>query len=156
MEELRDFGEDIKLNKFKLHIECEKHSGIYHYYCNLLSESKAELDDEKDKLDFMESEFELIIRKDKEYENIKVTEGSVKAFLKSDRKLEKQRKITNKIKKRIYHLESAVKALEHKKNMIGHLVNLFTMRYYSEPKDSGKMEKEDLRDKTRKNMMKRR
>lgn len=151
MEELKDFEKDIKLDKYKLNIECERHSGIYYYYCDLLSKSKAELDEEKDKLSFMESEFELEIRKDKEYEGIKVTEGSVKAFLNSDKDLKRQRNKINSIKKRIYHLDSAVGALEHKKHMINHLVNLFTMRYYSEPNDRG-----DVRNKIREGIKKRR
>ena len=146
MDELRDFSEDVKINKYKLDDECQEHPGIYHYYTNELSEAKSELDDQKDKLSFMESELELSLRRNPP-EDIKITEQAIKSLIGSNNSLKRQREIVNEIKKRIYHLESAVKVLEHKKSMIKHLVDLFISRYYSEPSDGKKNKRyEELND----------
>ena len=63
MDEIRDFADDVKLNKYKLDEECQRHSGIYYYYCEELSNLKSELDEEKDKLSFMEAKLELDLRR---------------------------------------------------------------------------------------------
>jgi hypothetical protein len=143
----RDFSKDVILNRHKLDIECEKHSGIYHYYCDNLSTAKNELDEEKDKLSFMESELEINLRRNPP-EDFKVTESAIKAYLGSNKVLEKQRQKINEIKKTIYHFEAAVRAMDHKKSMIGHLVNLFAMKYYSEPKIGNEID-DKIRDKLR-------
>ena len=129
----RSFEQDIVLNKYKLEDECEKHSGVYHYYSDLLSTEKFNLDAEKDRLTLLESEVELEIRKNPPEDLPKITESTIKAYLGQYEKLVKQRNKINEIKKKIYHLDSAVTALEHKKSMISYLVTLYSMKYYSEP-----------------------
>lgn len=142
MEELRDFSRDVEINRFKLDEECQKHSGIFYYYTKELSDAKSELDEQKDKLSFMESELELDLRKNPP-DDMKITEQAIKSLIGSNKILKAQKEIVNKIKKRVYYLESAVKVLEHKKAMIKHLVDLFAARYYSEPTESKRNKRYD-------------
>ena len=145
----RNFESDIIINKYKLDDECQKHPGIYYYYSEELAKLKSRLDHEKEKLSFMESELELSIRKDPP-NSIKVTEQTIKAYINSDTNLKKQREEVNNIKKQIYHYETAVKVLEHKKIMIKNLVELFISRYYSEPKEDN--ESNNINNQIRKNL----
>lgn len=155
MEE-RNFAEDIVLNKYKLEDECEKHSGIYHYYSELLSTQKAKLDVEKDKLVMMESEIELEVRKNPPEDIPKLTESSIKSYLGQHPVLIEQRNKINDIKKEIYHLDTAVTSLEHKKSMISYLVTLYSMKYYSAPNtDKRTSRQDDIQDEARRSIRRR-
>lgn len=149
MNDIRDFERDVIINKYKLDDECQKHPGIYYYYSEELAKLKSRLDHEKEKLSFMESELELFIRKNPP-DNIKITEQTIKAYINVDTNLKTQREEVNIVKKQIYHFETAVKILEHKKTMIKNLVELFISRYYSEPKEDN--ESNNINNQIRKNL----
>lgn len=132
-----DFAKDVKINRFKLAEECEQHSSLYQYYADLLAEAKADIDGEKDRLNIVEAERELVIRADPPATS-KVTEASIKAMIQSDENVIKQKEDLRMVKIGLYQLEAAVTALEHRKRMLDNLVQLLIAGYYSAPKTERK------------------
>lgn len=132
-----DFAKDVRINRFKLAEECEQHSSLYQYYADLLAEARADADTEKDRLNIVEAERELDIRKNPP-ESPKVTEATIKALVQSDGKVIKQKEGLRMVKIGLYQWEAAVTALEHRKRMLDNLVQLLIAGYYSAPKTERK------------------
>lgn len=132
-----DFATDVKINRFKLPQECEEHSSLYQYYADLLADARVDVDVEKDRLNIVEAERELDIRKNPP-ESPKITEAVIKALVQSDGKVVKRKGKLGGAKDGLYHLEAAVTALEHRKRMLDSLVQLLIAGYYSAPKTERK------------------
>ena len=158
----KDFEQDLKINKYKLDDECERHSSLYFYYADLLADAKTEKDEEEGKLKFMQAEEEMDLRKnpplDKETGKLlKVTDAVAKAYLGSHPKIRKQQEKLNKVKEDIYHLEATVNSVEHRRSKLNNLVQLYQSGYFSKPDGYKKDNKNDSMQKDlRKNLGKRR
>lgn len=137
-----DFAKDVKINRFKLPQECAEHSSLYQYYADLLAEAKADADGEKDRLNIVEAERELDIRKNPP-ESPKITEAVIKALVQSDKKVIKQKEGLRQVREGLYHLEVAATSLEHRKRMLDNLVQLLIAGYYSAPKTERKPNTEE-------------
>lgn len=130
----RDLKKDRLVNRFKLDEECENHSNIYGYYSDLQSDLRIEKDEDEAKLKLLEGERELDIRANPPDDVPKITEAVIKALLATDKILEEQRKKVREIKAQLHTLDSAIRTLEHKKSMLGKLVDLYGQNYFSMPK----------------------
>ncbi len=138
----RDFENDLKINKYKLHEECMAQASLYHYYSELLADVKSEKDKQENKLKFMVAETEIELRKNPP-EGIKITEATIKALLIIDLKIKQQQGVLNKTKSELYHLEFVINSIEHKKTALKLLVQLFSVNYFSIP-DGKKETQEDI------------
>ena len=131
-DEEQDFRDDLRINKFKLEEECEKQPSLYGYWANELSDIRAEKDQAEDKLDLLEANVELNYRTNPP-EGMKVTEATIKSMVESNAEIQKQKEIVRDKKSKLYHFETAVKALEQKKSSLDNLVTLFVKGFYSQP-----------------------
>ena len=130
----RNFGEDTKINRFKLEEECEKHPGIYYIYMEALADARIIVDKRKDKLELISSEVYLNYSgMDKLPNGSKTTGENVKAYVNKDEKVQSAKKKLLEAKSDLSTLEAAGKALEHKKSQLDNLRHLWISGYYSDP-----------------------
>lgn len=127
-----DFKIDIRINKYKLEEECEKHPSLYYRYSELLAQAKNERDDELDRLAVVLANVEVEIRKDPPID-CKLTENLIKALIEENKKVISQKSKVRECKKQVHILEAAVNAIEHRKSMLNNLVQLYIKGYYSKP-----------------------
>lgn len=131
---MKDFGEEIKINRFKLEEECERHVSLYHYYSKARADAKAELDEANDKLKLTLAEMDGEIRNNwNEDKDGKRTEGAITNKLESNEKIIIQKGKIRDIQKNLYVLDAATFALDHRKSMLDNLVTLLVKGFYSAP-----------------------
>jgi len=152
MEE-RDLSNDLKINKFKLEDACEIQPSLYMYYAEELATTKVQKDIIDDKLDFVMSEVELAIR-EKPPEGIKITESTIKSLLVKNSGIQRYKEKLRKAKEKVYYLEAAVKALEHRKHELNNLVTLYVAGYYSKPVGKRENPRDQARKKLKRNLNK--
>jgi regulator of replication initiation timing len=150
-DEERDFRDDLRINKFKLEEECEKQPSNYGYWANLLSEARADKDQAEDKLDLLEAQVELNYRTNPP-KRMKVTEGTIKSMVESNKEIQEQKDLLRSKKSEVYHLETAVKALEQKKSSLDNLVTLFVKGFYSQPDGKRRSKTDESEVNSRKNL----
>lgn len=141
---MNELEKEIKINKFKLDEENEIQPSLYIYYSELLADAKAEKDKAIDSFNLVKAEREMELRKNPP-DGIKITEAAIEALLAQDRKIQKYETKIFEAKKRVYHLEAAVNALEHRKSALRNLTTLFVAGYYSLPERD-----KDINDQARK------
>jgi hypothetical protein len=137
-----DFAEEVKVNKYKLDEENENHASKYFYWAKLQAQAKANKDRAEENLDLMLAKRELVIREQLEEDKtlkIKVTESVVKATLEKDEKIQKAREELRAIKAQLYTLDAAVKALEHRRDNLNNLTQLWGKSYYATPDGGPRM-----------------
>jgi uncharacterized coiled-coil protein SlyX len=148
-EQLRDLAEDLKVNRFKLEIDCAVQPSMYHYWAEQLATARANVDKTDEKLRLLDGDLkevkakeELIIRAadPKDFKLDKFTEASITAVLENRPAVTKKREeiqttrqelIDNK--ETVYHLEAAVKSLEHRRDELDNLTKLWLGGYYAKP-----------------------
>lgn len=131
---MRNFDEDVKINKYKLPDECQKQSSNYYYWAKKLARKKTLYNKQKNKIDLISAQKEIALRNNwNENKWGKLTEGGIKAVLKTDKKIKEETDLLIDIQEEINILESAVNALEHKKRELDNLVTLLVKGFYSDP-----------------------
>lgn len=128
-----ELSDDIKINRFKLPEECERHPSMYYYWSNLLADAKKECDRAEDQLKFTLADQEMNIRASAENTGMKLTEGGVKASLEINTEVLAARKALRNAQKDRYHLEAAVNSLEHRRSQLDNLTKLGINQFYSAP-----------------------
>lgn len=139
MEEERDFSEDIKINKYRLDDECEKHPSLYGYYARqqaLLRSELSELEAEQ-KLTLAESEVDIREHWEK-FSDSKMTEAGVKAQIEQHEKVQKGKNKILKISRELNIISAAVISMDHRKSMLNNLVSLQIAGFYSSPRGMAK------------------
>lgn len=129
----RSFQVDASINRFKLDEENEKQASLYHYWSDLCADAKADRDTMEDALDLIISKTDDAIRKNAQRNDEKVTEPAIKNLIERDKFVANAKEDLRKAKSDVYHLEAAVKALEHRKGSLDNLTILWTKNYYSQP-----------------------
>jgi hypothetical protein len=131
---MKDFGEEIKINRFKLEEECERHVSLYHYYSKARAETKAELDDANDKLKLASAEVDQYLRGHWDEPSYgKQTENALKNVLETHPRITKLKDSIRDIQKNLYILDASTFALDHRKSMLDNLVTLLVKGFYSAP-----------------------
>jgi hypothetical protein len=137
-----DFEEDISINKYNLHEECEIHPSLYHYYSEKLNEAKDCYNTCSDQLRYLIGKKEIKFRKNPP-DDIKVTEASIKALLLEDEDIQKKEDELRDWKKKMNTYDSALTSIEHRKSMLNNLVKLYGSGYFSLPDTHIKKNRED-------------
>jgi len=131
---VKDFGDEIKINRFKLEEECERHVSLYHYYSSERAKAKADLDEANDKLKLTTAEADQTIRTNwNEDKNGKKTEGAISNMIETDEEIIELKENIRAVQKNLYILEAATYALDHRKSMLDNLVTLLVKGFYSAP-----------------------
>ncbi|MDD5650433.1 MAG: hypothetical protein PHF86_08475 [Candidatus Nanoarchaeia archaeon] len=132
--EERSFEEDIKINKFKLDVECEKHPSIFWYWTNKLAQYKNNLLDTEDSLKLITAEVDTNYRENWDETNWgKKTEGSISGKVAADEKVRKAKENYMKCQHEVNILNASVSAMEHKKAMLDNEIKLLIGGFYSAP-----------------------
>ncbi len=150
----RDFEVDVKINKYKLEDENEKQPSLYQYWSELLAQAKSEKDAAEDNLDLVLARRELSIRDDAAEANEKVTEAIIKARVEKDDRVQTAKTKLREAKSNVYDLEAAVKALEHRKESLSNLTQLWGKGYYAKPDGGPRSAGDDVAGDIRKDLNK--
>ena len=128
----RKFSDDVKINKYKLEDECERHASMYFYWAEKLANAKTELDSRKDFLSLLSAEKDVAIRKEWDADKQgKMTEAGVKALVEQETQTA-QSKIRDAAAE-VNTLSAAVASLEHRKAELNNLVTLLVNGFYAAP-----------------------
>ena len=129
-----DIENDLKINKFKLDVECEQHAGLYYSYAKQLADAKAEADSAKDRLSLTIADRDAFIRSNWDDEiNGKLTEKSVASAVDKDEQVLHSKEDLGKAQKQVYIFDAAVRAFDHRKSMLDNLVTLLVKGFYAAP-----------------------
>ncbi len=137
---MKDFSEEVKINRFKLPEECENHSSKYYYWAKLLANAKTELGSNEDKLKLTSAERELFIRNHWDDSNGKQTEAGVKAILETDKEVIAAKKTLMSNQSEVNTLFAAVTAMEHRRDMLKCEKELLIGGFYASPDGGGRKE----------------
>lgn len=130
---MKDFDDEVKINRFKLELECERHASLYYSYAEERAKTKEALDNSNDKLKLTLAEKETLIRKNWNDDKGKQTDASVKALLETNDDVLKLKERVRKIQADLYVLDAACYALEHRKAMLDNLIQLLVKGFYAAP-----------------------
>jgi hypothetical protein len=125
-----DLQADVQINKLALDTECEVQATLYAVYGEQFADAKSKKDAEKDRLDLILAQRELKLRANPP-EGMKVTESVIDALVKSDTEVLEQKEAYRVACSDVYHLETAMGAIDHKKSQLNNLVQLQISAYYS-------------------------
>ena len=129
-EALEGLESELRINKFKLDDESVKQVSLCLYWNDEYAAARTEADKQKVELDRAEGEAELRLRREPP-EDIKLTEGTVKALVVVDKHVVAIQSQLLTAKARVYSLEAATKAIDHRKSQLDNLVQLYVKGYYS-------------------------
>jgi hypothetical protein len=128
--EIRDLTEDIKINRFKLEQECEIQPSLYHYWAEQEAESKAIVDRLKNKLKLVRAQVELNLR---DSFAKKPTEAEITAHVERSPDVRETAEQLEHETAILYKMNAAVRALEHRKNELDNLTQLYIKAFYAKP-----------------------
>ena len=132
-----DFQKDLSINKYKLDEECLSHSSRYAYYSEAQVVAKTNVSRAKDKLELVESESNLKIRKKFADEGQKVTESVIACTLAMDSDVIQAKKELREAEEIYGRLSVAVSAMETRRSELDNLVKLYCAGYFSTPSANG-------------------
>jgi len=128
-----NFEDDLKIDEDSLNMECIRQPKLYMQYAEQVAEAERALNNSKLTLDVARANTDSDIRKDAKEKGEKVTEAIVATKILADECIIKQMEVVNNYRKNYSILQSAVKAMDHKKTMINNLVSLWIGSYFSTP-----------------------
>lgn len=115
---------DLELDLKDLAPAVARQSSLYDYYGQLAADARADRDTAVNKLDRRTAEVELEIRKAATAAGEKLTEAKVSAMVDADPELNSLKADVVEKNRELQHLETKVRALDHKKTMIECAVRL--------------------------------
>lgn len=126
-----DFKNDVGIDRNSLETECEIHPSLYAFYADGYAEARAERDREKDKLDLVMAQRDSVIRKEAADAGMKTTEAVISSMVAQDKEVLEQKDAYRIACAKIYTLDAAMGALDHRKSQLDNLVQLWIKSYYS-------------------------
>jgi hypothetical protein len=128
------FSDDVRINKYKLDEECEKHSSLYYYWAEKNADAKKILSQSEDLLKYTLAETEITLRKNwDDSKDGKQTENGIKAKLENHPNIRKIKEQIIENQHQVNILSAAVSAMEHRKSELNNLVSLQIGGFYSTP-----------------------
>jgi hypothetical protein len=132
---MSEFSEVLAINKHRLDDEWERQPILFQEYLGKLSDAREEEMKCKERVKVGEAEISKAIRlKPEDFNMTKVTEGSITSAVATHPGVLNLKEKWIDSKHSLDVLESAVRALEHKKTALEQLVKLQLAGYFSEPK----------------------
>lgn len=129
--QIDDFQKDLSINKYKLDEECLSHSSRYAYYAEAQAVAKTDVSRAKDRLEFVESESNLKIRKKFADDGQKVTESVIACTLAMDSDVIQAKKELREAEEIYSRLSVAVQAMDTRRSELDNLVKLYCAGYFS-------------------------
>jgi len=128
-----DVENDLRINKFKLDLECVSHSSHYFRYAEAAQQAKVRVSELEDKLKLVTAEQNINIRNEFINNGVKFTESVIDAELTKDEKVKAMRERVREAQREAGTLAVAVSAFEHRKSELDNLVRLYIAGYWSQP-----------------------
>jgi BMFP domain-containing protein YqiC len=129
---------DLNIDEDNLEMEWLRQASLYAKYSELVAESEYKMNHTKEKLEILESNLDIDIRKS----NSKITENNIKSQIKIDEGRVGLNNLYLKRRKEFFIVSKILTALEHKKKALENLVSMNLNIYYSQPRNSSKKESE--------------
>lgn len=149
MKKDRNYEDDVKIDVANLDVMCSVQSHLVAVYAEMMNDAKDELETANDYYNLKKSEYELKLRENPEkyfYEWTgskappKITEGAFTSALtiyensEEDNPLKKAKMDLRKAQKDYRTFQNTIKALDVKGDMLGALIKLQSMNYFSGPR----------------------
>lgn len=128
-----DLAKQISINKYKLDDECQEQASNYHFWAELQAEAKTTVNRAENKLKLIEAEAKARATKTLEQAGMKTTVDAVNAKALQDPEVKEATEYLLEVQGELYHLDAAVRALDHKKSELDNLVKLWGSSYFSFP-----------------------
>lgn len=141
----RIFDEEIKINKYKLEEENEKHSSNYLFWATKNADAKSDLNEAEDALKLELARVDLDLRKNWiEAEYGKQTEGSIKSHVDTSEKIIEAKKRVTSCQREVNTLSAVVSAWDHRKDNLKNLNSLLVGGFYSAPNGGRREDANDI------------
>lgn len=128
-------NQSLDIDIYELHKEWERQPRLFHNAAMKSADAKSKLDTAKSRLDVVEAELAMAIRRDPEkFGLVKATDNSVKECIPTRQEYRDAVAEVNTAKYEVAVLEAKVSALDHKKRALESLVSLFLSDYWAEPR----------------------
>ena len=143
---------DRSVNKNELDVECAIQSTLVGEYGDINADLEEARDRAKSFLQLTEARLDGEIRAQATVANTKITDTAVKAAIIQHKDYQEANETLMTLQSDLKHLQVMLNSLEHKKSMLGRLVDLHVSGYYSKvyvaPAATAAQEAEDLKEVT--------
>ena len=130
-----EYEKDIQIDKHQLDTEWLRQPMLYQHYSELLADADAEKNEAQAYLDYLKAKLDADIRGNPpEFGLLKATEGAIEAAIQMQDSYREAVKNLISCKKNLKILEGVVRAMDHRKNALEDLVQMWLRGYWSEPK----------------------
>lgn len=140
-----DFGQDIKVNRFKLDEENEISGELYNVWSERYSEARGAVDAAKDKLELTTAQHTLYYNANP-VDGIKPTVDNVKAMVEQDTEVQAAKDEYRQALAKRYTLDGAMGALDSRKSAVDNLVKLMVTGYYNTKQTGGDYASDEIND----------
>lgn len=131
------YKEDMKVDRFNLEIELERHTHIYLKYMDLEVEAQDIRDKLERRVDLIKAEMDAKVRSNpKRYGIEKISEGAIKSVVIKSQQYQEAEEEYLRAVKRARTLSGIMKGMEHRKASLKELTSLFTNGYYTASRPS--------------------
>ena len=142
----------FRIDKNRLDRECTQQPELMHEHMMKLAEAKLAAEEASQVYDVIKTQLAQDVReKPGKYNLMKVTESAIQQTVRGHRKYIEAKDLKAKTSYEVDVLQAAVTALAHKKDMLGNLIALWKMDYFSstnvERDDANEMKKTAARKK---------
>lgn len=129
-----NYEKDIIIDETALDIEWLNQPRLFMKYAKNAAQARATLDQAKEALDVVKSEVDNDVRKDPEKFNVsKVTEAAIQGAIVLDKRYTAANKDYLEAKYEADIAQSAVQAMNQRKDALENMVKLFGMKYFAGP-----------------------
>jgi len=127
-----DFKENIKIDKYSLDLEFEKHPMLYHEFAMDMVASENEKDQAKDKLELLRAQLDVQIRDNpKKFGLEKITEAAISSTILQNKEYREAQEYYNNTMGNLRILKIAVESINKKQSSMEGLLKLYLGEYYS-------------------------
>lgn len=143
MSEERDYGEDLRINKYDLETEWLNQPNLYYHYSKLQADARLEMDEAKEKLEQIKADLNLDVRSDpKKFGVEKVTNESVAAAIIVEQEYVEALREVNITRHSYEVISGAVRAMEQRRSALENLVKIQLSQIHATPKTDGASQKQ--------------
>ena len=143
MEEELNYEQDVSIDEDSLDTEWLEQPRLMLKYSRFLSQTRAELEKAKERMEITKAELDKEVRTDPEsYGLAKITEGAVQSAITTSERFQKAQEKYREAQYNVNMAQSAVKAVDGKKDALENLVRLYGQQYFAGPQVPRDLSKE--------------
>ena len=128
-----DLDQDVTINKYKLDDECVIQASRYQYWAEAQADAKTKVDRAENKLKLTQAEALGRAKARLEKLGEKTTVDAIAATAAQDTEVKDAMEALLDAKEELYHLDAAVRSMDHRKSELDNLTKLYGSAYFSLP-----------------------